>query len=82
MSEMKWVPCSERKPEEFEWIGTKRFKTTKSDQVIVTVEMKDGGRTVILTSFQNGGISHSLCGRFGGKAIAWMPLPEPYGEET
>lgn len=38
----QWIPCCERLPEEHEWIGTKKFGTTISDEVYVTFETPDG----------------------------------------
>ena len=79
----RWVPCSERLPEEREWIGTKRFGTTISDEVYVTFEAPDGQRFTDHISFQNGKLSASDAERMrvwykGAKPVAWMPLPEPY----
>ena len=79
----KWIPCSERLPEEHEWIGTKRFGTTISDKVYVTFENPEGKRFVKHVSFENGKLSsfgQSKIDAFytGSVPIAWMPLPEPY----
>ena len=81
-----WIPCSERMPEEREWMGTKRFGTTLSKQVLVTIvdkavvkgdkEQYDGDRFVICEHFQNGRVRV-----FSGVPVAWMPLPGPYREE-
>lgn len=85
--EHQWVPCSERLPEEHEWIGTKMFGTTISDEVYVTFEAPDGQRITDHISFQNGKLSASDAERMrvwykGAKPVAWMPLPEPWkGEE-
>lgn len=82
-----WIPHSERLPEEREWIGTKRFGTTISDEVYVTFEAPDGQRFTDHISFQNGKLSASDAERMrvwykGAKPVAWMPLPEPWkGEE-
>ena len=82
-----WIPCSERLPEEHEWVGTKRFGTTISDEVYVTFEAPDGQRFTDHISFQNGKLSASDAERMrvwykGAKPVAWMPLPEPWkGEE-
>lgn len=81
-----WIPCSERLPEEHEWMGTKRFGTTISDEVYVTFENPKGERFCNHLSFQNGklsGFDQSTIDAFhkGSKPIAWMPLPEPYRGE-
>ena len=80
-----WIPCSDRMPEEHEWIGTKRFGTTISDEVYVTFEAPDGQRFADHISFQNGKLSRSDEHRMkvlykGAKPIAWKPQPEPYQE--
>ena len=79
----KWVLCSERMPEEHEWLGTKKFGTTKSDEVYVTFENEKGERFCKHLSFQNGELSsydqlHMDTWYKGSKPIAWMPLPESY----
>lgn len=81
--EPRWIPVSERMPEEREWIGTKQFGTTISDEVYVTFEMPNGERFTDHLSFQNGelsGYKQSEINAYykGAKPIAWMPLPKPY----
>lgn len=81
----KWIPCSEKLPEEHDWLGTKKFGTTISDEVYVTFENPKGERFCKHLSFQNGKLSafdQSTIDAFykGSKPIAWMPLPEPYKE--
>ena len=81
-----WILCDERMPEEHEWIGTKKFGTTISDEVYVTFENEKGERFCQHMKFQNGGLSrydqfHMDTWFKGSKPIAWMPLPEPYGKE-
>lgn len=83
----RWIPCSDRMPEEHEWIGTKIFGTTISDEVYVTFEAPGGQRFADHISFQNGKLSRSDEQRMkvlykGAKPIAWMPLPEPYQERS
>lgn len=81
--EQQWIFCSERMPEEREWIGTKRFGTTISDEVYITFEAPDGQRFVDHISFQNGKLSRSDAEKMrvwykGAKPIAWQPFPESY----
>ena len=80
--EMEWILCSEKLPEEREWLGTKRFGTKKSAPVLVTMELKDGNKIVIYTSFENGEITDSIAKYYGKKPLAWMPLPTPYPGKT
>ena len=77
-----WIPCGERLPEEREWIGTKIFGTTISDEVLVTFESR-GERFVSPIHFQNGELGgmdkHTMDAVHGErKAVAWMPLPQPW----
>lgn len=81
----EWILCSKRMPEEHEWMGTKKFGTTISDEVYVTLENSEGRRYTQHLSFQNGKLSTADQSRLdaifkGGTPIAWMPLPEPYKE--
>lgn len=83
--EPQWIPCSERMPEEHEWLGTKEFGTTISDEVYVTFENEKGERFCKHMTFQNGKLSRYDKAFIeawykGSKPIAWMPLPEPYKE--
>ena len=70
-------------PEEHEWIGTKKFGTTISDEVYVTFENEKGERFCKHLKFQNGELSrydqfHMDTWFKGSKPIAWMPLPTSY----
>lgn len=81
--EQNWILCSERMPEEYEWIGTKQFGTTISDEVCVTFETPDGQRFTKYINFQNGKLSRSDAEIMrvwykGAKPIAWQLCPEPY----
>ena len=83
----RWIPASEMLPEEREWVGTKRFGTTKSDEVYVTFECPDGNRFTEHLAFQNGRIPPYKQREMevffkGAVPIAWKPLPEPYKVES
>ena len=84
--EQRWISCSERMPEEHEWIGTKTFGTTISDEVYVTFESPKGERFTKHLSFQNGKVSSFTQREIdvfykGAVPIAWMPLPASYKGE-
>ena len=86
LEQTEWIPVSERLPEEREWIGTKSFGTTISDEVYVTFEMPNGERFTDHLSFQNGKLSPYKQSEIdvwhkGAKPIAWMPLPKPYKQQ-
>lgn len=68
-SAQQWIPCSERMPEH-------------SERYLVSV--LDGiDRRTTVAPYHPQSRSWSLTGRMVyWKVIAWMPLPEPYKEET
>lgn len=77
----EWIPCEERLPEEHEWLGTKIFGTTISDEVHITFDV-NGERFVRTLSLQNGELSNydkqTMDALYKDwKMVAWMPLPEP-----
>ena len=78
----EWIPCSERLPEEREWIGTKQFGTTISDIVLITFDVH-GEKFVKPMSLQNGELSRADKKTMDAfykdwNMLAWMPLPEPW----
>lgn len=83
-----WIPCNVKMPEEHEWIGTKEFGTTISDEVYVTFENPKGERFTKHLSFQNGKLPNfeqrTIDAFYKGSVpIAWMPKPEPWeGEQN
>jgi len=78
-----WIPCSKKMPEEHEWIGTKKFGTTISDEVYVTFESPKGERFTRHLSFQNGKLPNfeqrTIDAFYKGSVpIAWKPEPKPW----
>lgn len=83
IEERKWIPCSERLPEEkdagkiLKKLGTNK----RSEYVLVTVEVK-GERMTVVACTHDGKWNWDKKYAFPDyKVIAWMPLPEPYQEE-
>lgn len=86
----KWIPCSERMPEEHEekqeifdfrtHAQTDTYYYKESDAVLVTFKDTDTGEMFVSEDYTEDGKWHEnvcFC-----EAIAWMPLPEPYKEEV
>lgn len=86
LKETKWIPCSERMPEERDsmfarWKGTNKWTKAmfekRSDTVIATIEYSNGERTVAPAHTTDGKWRCDCIIGDDGEAIAWMPLPEP-----
>lgn len=78
----RWIPCSERLPEERDAGVLKKLGTDKrSDYVLATVEVK-GERMTVTACTYDGKWDWNMKYAFPDyKVIAWMPLPEPYRED-
>lgn len=84
----RWIPCSERLPEERESIfaklkGTEKWRNAMfektSNEVNATIEFEDGKRAVKTLRTIDGRWNEGDRGlKF--KVIAWRPLPEPHHE--
>ena len=81
--EQRWIPCSERLPEEKDAGILKKLGTSKrSEYVLATVEVKGERMTVTVCTY-DGEWDWNMKYAFPDyKIIAWMPLPEPYKTES
>ena len=86
---MKWIPCSERMPEERDsifarWKGTDKWEKAMPEKisatVIATVEYSNGERMAAPARTIDGKWRCDCIIGDNGKVIAWSPLPEPYKE--
>ena len=85
----KWIPVTERLPEEHESVFAELYGTDKwdsglwrttSDSVFVTIKYDNGIKIVKNSCLRDGEWrDEKLNNRC--KVIAWMPLPEPYKEK-
>ena len=77
--EQRWIPCSERLPEEKDAGILKKLGTEKrSEYVIATVDVK-GERMTVTACTYDGKWDWNMKYAFPDfKVVAWMPLPEPY----
>ena len=80
--EQRWIPCSERLPEEKDAGILKKLGINKrSDYVIATVEAKGERMTVAACTYDGTWYWDMQYAFPDYKIIAWMPLPEPYKED-
>ena len=78
--EPRWVPVSERLPD----------LPQGKDEVLITIEDEDGDRDVYKGFYEDGlwwTQMYCGCNKIGianpqSRVVAWMPLPEPYEEES
>ena len=80
--EQRWIPCSERLPEEKDAGILKKLGINKrSDYVIATVKVK--GERMTLTACTLDGVWYwDMKYAFPDyEVVAWQPLPKPYTED-
>ena len=81
--EPQWIPCSERLPEEDYWTGN-NFQY--SANVLMTVYNAGDEETIIDYGHTTDGKWYSdttdCYVPYEWEVIAWMPLPEPYKENS
>jgi len=82
----KWIPVTERLPEEHDSIFAKMYGTKKwmpamfrkiSNTVIACIESTDGKRKTVATYTKDGEWEKSARYLRGDKVTHWMPLPNP-----
>ena len=89
---LRWIPVTERLPEEHDSIfakfkGTEKWKkgmfTKVSDNVLVTIKHEDGGLGMckVAKTIDGKWINDVLIAFRSAKVIAWMPFPKPYEGE-
>ena len=83
LEQTRWIPCSERLPEEKDAGILKKLGTDKkSELVLATVEVK-GERMTVTACTHDGKWEWNMKYAFPDfKVVAWMPLPKPYVEEV
>ena len=80
--EQRWIPCSERLPEEKDAGILKKLGTSKrSEYVLATVEVKGERMTVTACTYDGEWHWDKKYTFPDYKIVAWMPLPEPYEKD-
>ena len=77
--EQRWIPCSERLPEEKDAGILKKLGTSKrSEYVLATAEVKGERMTVTACTYDGEWHWDKKYAFPDYKIVAWMPLPQPW----
>ena len=83
----KWMPVSEKMPEERDSMVAKFKGTSKWKEAMFEKISKDVLVTILFKQSLFVQSAHTVDGKWtngllklGGKVVAWMPYPEPYKE--
>lgn len=77
---MRWIPCSERLPEEDERVLCTHLGGLNPNRQVIE-HIYQNGKFVLGWEMDMNPSSPTFGQRYIGKVIAWMPLPKPYGGE-
>lgn len=81
--EQRWIPCSERLPEEKDAGILKKLGTKKSSEYVLATVETNGERMTVTACTYDGAWNWNMKYAFPEyDVIAWMPLPEPYAERS
>lgn len=77
----RWIPCSERLPEEGERVLCTHLGGLNPNRQVIE-HIYQNGEFVSGWDMDMNPSSSTFGQRYMGKVIAWMPLPEPYKENN